>query len=216
MAENNQTPNNEQNTNRKNNNWVPWVLGILLAVALTALAFTAFKSDKPVVKITDQDGITSVNVQSPSVDMNFTSDQQAQQKTTYESRLNEERRRTENAETNLSEHQRTSAATTGKLSEKIGEVIEQQKQTNTELKGIRSDLNEVRGWQEVVNDNINTGFGNVNKGLASIDKNVVSVKEEIKKQHELTREEIKNVFKSIPRSLKDDKEDSGWPSGAKK
>ncbi len=214
MAENNgQTANTQNNQNR--NNWIPWVLGILLAVALTALLFTALKSDKPVITFTDENGIVTGMVKSPSVDVRFQTDQQAQQKATYESRLKEEKQRTENAETNLKEYQHTNAAATGKLSEKIGEVVEQQKQTNAELKGIRSDLQEVKGWQEVINDNINTGFGNVNKSLSSIDKNVVSVKEEVTKQHELTREEMKNIFKSIPRKGKKASENDDWPDGAK-
>lgn len=204
------TPANNQNANQKNNSWIPWVLGILLAVALTALLFTVLKSEKPVVTYTDENGIIVGTVKSPSVDVRFQTDQPKQLKENYETRLQEEKQRTENAEVHLEKVRRANASTTNTLVKKVDEVV-------VELKGVRSDLQEVKEWQEVINDNINTGFGNVNKNLSSIDKNVVSVKEEVKKQHELTREEMKNVFKSIPRSLKNNAdEDNDWPSGAKK
>lgn len=206
MAENNGQTANAQN-NQNHNNWIPWVLGILLAVALTALAFTAFKSDKPVVTFSDQNGVITGTVKSPSVDANFISDQPKQLKEGYERRLTEEKQRTENAEVRLEKLRQTNASTTNTLVKKVDEVV-------IELKGVRSDLQEVKEWQEVINDNVNIGFGGVNKNLSSIDKNVVSVKEEVTKQHELTREEMKNIFKSIPRKGKKASE-SDWPDGAK-
>lgn len=205
--ENNQTTQN-------NKTWIPWVLGILLAIAITALAFTVFESEKPVVTYTDENGIITGTVKSPSVDVRFQTDQPKQLKEGYEKRLQEEKNRTENAENNLKEYQRNSVSTTGKLSGKIDEVV-------VELKGLRSDVEELKTGQEIMNNHIVAGFNTVNTNLTSIDKNVISVKKEVKKQGRLTREEIKNVFKSVPRSqvedqTEDEEDTSDWPAGAKK
>lgn len=205
---------NNGQTAQNNKTWIPWVLGILLAIAITALAFTVFESEKPVVTYTDENGIITGTVKSPSVDVRFQTDQPKQLKEGYEKRLQEEKNRTENAENNLKEYQRNNVSTTGKLSGKIDEVV-------VELKGLRSDVEELKTGQEIMNNHIVAGFNTVNTNLTSIDKNVISVKKEVKKQGRLTREEIKNVFKSVPRSqvedqTEDEEDTSDWPAGAKK
>jgi septal ring factor EnvC (AmiA/AmiB activator) len=208
----------ENNQATQNKTWIPWVLGILLAVALTAICFMAFSGEKPVVTFSDQNGIITGTVKSPSVDASFISDQPKQIKEQYETRLQEERKRTEKIDSELKEERtRNVAGTNSTLKEISGKIDE----TNKELKNLTTRVGNVENGIGVLNNSVVAGFNTVNTNLVSIDKSVISVKKEVKRQGRLTREEIKNVFKSIPRSqaedqTEDEEDTSDWPAGAKK
>lgn len=209
---------NNGQTAQNNKTWIPWVLGILLAVALTAICFMAFSGEKPVVTFSDQNGIITGTVKSPSVDASFISDQPKQIKEQYETRLQEERKRTEKIDSELKEERtRNVTGTNSTLKEISGKIDE----TNKELKNLTTRVGNVENGIGVLNNSVVAGFNTVNTNLVSIDKSVISVKKEVKRQGRLTREEIKNVFKSIPRSqaedqAEDEEDTSDWPAGAKK